>query len=320
MPLSIWYNEIDPQKAAWLRELIHQNVIAPGEVDERSIADVDAAELQSFTQCHFFAGIGVWSYALRLAGWPDARPVWTGSCPCPSFSAAGKGKGFADPRHLWPDWFRLIRESRPANLFGEQVNAAIGHGWLDLVQSDLEKADYAVGKAVLGARSVGAPHIRQRLYFCAHLQSIGWRMVNSENEWKANREGATSANDSKSSEREDAQCNGRRARSASESRQESRATLAHDRSESNVRDWRGPGWLDPHTARSIAEAGATRGFWADCDWWHARDGKYRPIEPGIFPLAHGVANRVLKLRGYGDAIVAETAKAFIEAAAEDLES
>ena len=87
----------------------------------------------------------------------------------------------------------------------------------------------------------------------------------------------------------------------------------------DVRDWRGPGWLDPHTARSVAEAGATRGFWADCDWWHARDGKYRPIEPGIFPLAHGVANRVLKLRGYGDAINAEVAAEFIKTAAESID-
>jgi DNA (cytosine-5)-methyltransferase 1 len=170
-----YYNENAADKAAWLRELIKQNVVAPGEVDERSIAQVEAADLRGFAQCHFFAGIGVWSYALRLAGWPDDRPVWTGSCPCPSFSAAGKGQGFSDPRHLWPDWFRLIRECRPANLFGEQVNAAIGHGWLDLVQSDLEAANYAVGKAVLGACSVGAPHIRQRLYFCAQSNDSEWR-------------------------------------------------------------------------------------------------------------------------------------------------
>jgi len=82
----------------------------------------------------------------------------------------------------------------------------------------------------------------------------------------------------------------------------------------------GPGWLDPLTARSVAEAGATRGFWADCDWWHARDGKYRPIEPGLFPLAHGAANRVLKLRGYGDAIVPQVAAEFIRASAEILEA
>ena len=81
----------------------------------------------------------------------------------------------------------------------------------------------------------------------------------------------------------------------------------------HVREWRGPGWLNAITARSVAEAGATRGFWADCDWWYGRDGKYRPIGPGVQPLAHGVAARVVKLRGYGDAIVAPVAQAFIEA-------
>ena len=70
------------------------------------------------------------------------------------------------------------------------------------------------------------------------------------------------------------------------------------------------------TARSVAEAGATRGFWADCDWWHGRDEKYRPIEPGIFPLAHGTAKRVLKLRGYGDAICAPTAAEFVRSSME----
>jgi hypothetical protein len=136
--MTAYYNEIDPFKAEVIREAIKAGAIAPGDVDERSIADVKAAELVGYTQCHFFAGGGFWSRALRDAGWPDDRPVWTGSCPCPSFSAAGKGEGFADPRHLWPEWARLIRERRPASLFGEQVAAAIGHGWLDLVCTDLD--------------------------------------------------------------------------------------------------------------------------------------------------------------------------------------
>ena len=170
-----YYNENDEDKAAWLRELIRTGVIAAGEVDTRSISAVWPEDLAGFSQHHFFAGIGVWSYALRLAGWPDDRPVWTGSCPCPSFSAAGKGGGFDDPRHLWPDWARLIRKCRPATVFGEQADDAIGYGWLDLVQTDLEREDYAVGKAVLGACSVGAPHIRQRLWFVAHANR--WRLT-----------------------------------------------------------------------------------------------------------------------------------------------
>jgi DNA (cytosine-5)-methyltransferase 1 len=175
--MRAYYNDSDPFKCEVVREAIKAGAIAPGEVDERSIADVKPTDLMGYTQCHFFAGGGFWSLALRQAGWPDDRPVWTGSCPCPSFSAAGKGQGFADPRHLWPHWARLIRECLPSTIFGEQVSAAIGHGWLDLIQTDLEAQDYAVGKAVFGACSVGAPHIRQRLYFVANSlrRTSQWR-------------------------------------------------------------------------------------------------------------------------------------------------
>src|SRR6185437_5871898 len=162
-----YYNEIDPEKAEWIRELIKAGVVAPGDVDERDIKLVQPDDLRGYRQCHFFAGISVWSYALRLAGWPDDREVWTGSCPCPSFSSAGKGQGFDDPRHLWPDWYGLIRERRPAAVFGEQADDAIGYGWLDLVQAQMEAENYAVGKAVLASASVGAADLRERLYFVA---------------------------------------------------------------------------------------------------------------------------------------------------------
>jgi DNA (cytosine-5)-methyltransferase 1 len=165
-PLA-YYNEIDPFAAAWLRALIAAGHIANGEVDERSIVDVTAGDLAGFTQCHFFAGIGVWSYALRRARWADGTRVWTGSCPCQPFSEAGKGEGADDSRHLWPTWFRLISECRPDVVFGEQVAASAGLAWFDVVSTDLEGAGYAVGAADLGAASVGAPHIRQRLYFVA---------------------------------------------------------------------------------------------------------------------------------------------------------
>jgi DNA (cytosine-5)-methyltransferase 1 len=120
-----------------------------------------------FTQCHFFAGIGVWSHALRLAGWDDARPVWTGSCPCQPFSAAGKRAGFQDERHLWPAWFELIRELRPRAVFGEQVASKDALAWIDHVSADLEGADYAIGAVDTCAAGHGAPHIRQRLFWVA---------------------------------------------------------------------------------------------------------------------------------------------------------
>jgi DNA (cytosine-5)-methyltransferase 1 len=156
-----YYNEIDPYAAQWLRNLIARGLIAPGDVDERSITEVTPDDLRGYEQCHFFAGIGVWSFALRNAGWPDDRPVWTGSCPCQPFSAAGKGKGGADDRHLWPVWYRLISECRPPVIFGEQVEAAIGHGWLDAVSTDLEGIGYAVGAVGIPAAGVGAPHIKK---------------------------------------------------------------------------------------------------------------------------------------------------------------
>ncbi len=165
--MTAYYNEIDTYAAQWLRNLIAAGCIAPGDVDERSITDVRTDDLKGYTQCHFFAGIGVWSYALRLAGWPDDQPVWTGSCPCQPFSSAGKGEGTADERHLWPVWFDLIRKCRPDVVFGEQVEAAINYGWLDLVQSDLEGEGYACGALGIPACGVGAPHIRQRLWFFA---------------------------------------------------------------------------------------------------------------------------------------------------------
>jgi len=165
--VSAYYNEFEPYAAEWLRNLIKKGLIPDGEVDTRSIVDVAPDDLRAFTQCHFFGGIGGWALALRLAGWPDDRPVWTGSCPCQPFSEAGRGLGKEDPRHLWPAWFRLIKACKPSIIFGEQVPDAIRYGWLDTVYDDLEAEGYAVGAAVLPACSVGAPHLRDRLYILA---------------------------------------------------------------------------------------------------------------------------------------------------------
>ncbi len=168
-----YYNEHNKHAAQWLRNLIKLGVIAPGEVDERSILDVAPDDLRGFAQCHFFAGIGVWSYALRLAGIGDGDRVWTGSCPCQPFSEAGAGAGFADERHLWPAWHWLIQECRPRRVYGEQVASVAGLGWLDLVQADLQGTGYTGVAVDFCAASVGAPHIRQRLYFVADALRTG---------------------------------------------------------------------------------------------------------------------------------------------------
>jgi DNA (cytosine-5)-methyltransferase 1 len=163
---GVYYNDHDPFACAWLRELIRAGELPEGEVDDRSILDVDPADLRPFRQCHFFAGIGGWPLALKLARWPSDAEVWTGSCPCQPLSVAGKRRGHADERHLWPAFYRLVEERRPAVVFGEQVAGADGREWLAGIRADLEDAGYACGAANLPACAVGAPHRRERIFWC----------------------------------------------------------------------------------------------------------------------------------------------------------
>ncbi len=323
--MTAYYNEIDPYAAAWLRNLITAGHIAPGDVDERSIIDVQPDDLKPYTQCHFFAGIGVWSYALRRAGWPDDRPVWTGSCPCQPFSAAGKQEGTTDARHLWPEWFRLIREHRPVAIFGEQVSAAIRHGWLDLVSSDLEGLDYAIGSAVVGAHSVGAPHIRQRLFFVA--DSAGERRVGERLLLRAEERGrlagdvleaagSREAGELADSDGRNSGAEGlQRSRQHGQQPQDGGADCALGDTDDAGSQGHGR-HVEQHGSQGrqgTKRHDSSTGFWSNADWLPCIDGKARPVEPGTFPLAHGAPVRVGRLRAYGNAINAESAKAFIEA-------
>jgi DNA (cytosine-5)-methyltransferase 1 len=171
--MTAYYNEIDPYAAQWIRNLIAAGHLPAGVVDERSIEDVRPSELRGFAQCHFFAGIGGWPLALRLCGWPDDRPVWSGSCPCQPFAAPGQGLGFADQRHLWPAFHHLIGECRPARVFGEQVASRDADPWIDLVQDDLEALGYAFGAIPFPACGAGADQIRERLYWLADAAGNG---------------------------------------------------------------------------------------------------------------------------------------------------
>lgn len=351
MTPSAYYNEIDPFAAQWLRNLIASGHIAPGEVDERSIEDVTPDDLRGFTQCHFFAGIGVWSHSLRLAGWPDDRPAWTGSCPCQPFSAAGKGDGFADERHLWPHFFHLISERRPQHVFGEQVAAGNANSWFDLVQADLEGLGYAFGLVPFTSAGIGAPHIRERAYWVAHASSgrydrrteaagqearagagiaigIGIGGLGNANVTRLERLGG---NDGAA---------GREGTTGPAAAPGVHDGLANTDNEQHSIAFSGCGHEHASTGREqepAAPAGLrgdyraleVNGFWRDADWLLCRDGKWRPVEPGTFPLVDGAAarmgrvepgvarvassNRVGRLKGYGNAINAQAAAAFIRA-------
>ena len=318
-----YYNEYDKGAAQWLRELISSGEIPAGHVDERSIADVRPSDLAGYVQCHFFAGIGGWSYALKLAGWPEDRPVWTGSCPCQPFSAAGKQLGTADARHLWPVFHNLIAQCRPDVVFGEQVEGAVGKGWLDGVCGDLEGEGYACGAAVLGAHSVGAPHIRQRLYWLADSDRLGREVAIQQRadgpEAPSLREADGAGSDcvpvwlANPNSREChglADGEGRQPHGAPAGRKQGNGELERGRAISRLgnSDESGPqGW--DQRGHSADE----RAPWASGVALACTDGKTRRVEPSIFPLAHGVSGRVGLLRGYGNAIVPQVAAEFIGA-------
>ena len=321
MTPAAYYNEIDPFAARWLRNLIAVGHIAPGEVDERSIEDVIPDDLRGFTQCHFFAGIGVWSHSLRLAGWPDDKPVWTGSCPCQPFSAAGKGDGFADERHLWPHFFHLISERRPKHVFGEQVAAGNANVWFDLVQSDLEGMGYAFGLVPFTSASIGAPHIRERAYWVAEsISEQRQKLLPGLEKGNSEEGGWPPAKPS-------GLC------SAGGMGDTNLTRLEGLGGDDSAAGWKGQtGSATPPGVHMRALE--VNGFWRDADWLFCRDGKWRPVEPGTFPLVDGAAarlgriepgvarvassNRVGRLKGYGNAINAQAAAEFVRAYMEGL--
>lgn len=286
-----YYNEWDKGAAAWLRELIKAGLIPNGYVDERSITEVSPGDLEGFTQCHFFAGIGGWPLALQLAGVDSSTHLWTGSPPCQPFSTAGKQLGFEDHRHLAPALLNLIAECRPTTLFGEQVAAAIGKHWLDFIVLELEAEGYTCGAAVLPAASVGAPHKRDRLFFGAVGNAAHIGLNRGGNAGTCGRD---------------------------EYSDDGAARSLADTHDTGSQRWGGvPERADKQPAGSGrmdgGSANKNKGFWSGADWLGCRDGKIRPVEPGTFPLDHGISARVGRLRGYGNAIVPQVAAEFIKA-------
>ena len=306
--MTVYYNEIDKTAVAWLRNLIGAGLLPKGDVDERSITDVQASELKGYTQCHFFAGIGGWTLALALAGWPSTRPVWTGSCPCQPFSTAGRGAGTDDPRHLWPQFQRLIEECRPPVVVGEQVASKSGRAWLSRVRTDLEALAFGVGAAELCSASIGAPHIRQRLYWVAHSIS---EPVRAEPRGVG---GTTAAEPSQGVQRQRAGSYAGHSGTPSGVADTQRSGLmdATTHNGEHVAEGR-PQWDAPLDQREPSQGRGHESPWADYITIPCLDGKERRVEPRIRPLADGVPGRVGQLRAYGNAIVPQVAKEFIMA-------
>lgn len=331
--MTAYYNEIDPYAAQWLRNLIAKNLIAPGDVDERSIVDVQPDDLKGYTQCHFFAGIGGWSYAARLAGYPDDRELWTGSEPCQPYSVAGKGLGKADERYLRPHVHRLIAARRPRVYMGEQVAAAAGKDWLDRVHTDMESIRYSCWSVVVPACAVDTPHRRDRLWFVADAaapgEGRGGLLRSSEGscaiDERASNKSARPRDSLVANPNEP--CKSKRWEQRGG--QFGGAGCDQEPRSGDVANTNGPrstSWISAQDGglegfTEIPHHGSNRrsGPWGECDWIEGADGKARRVEPGIRLLAHGVPARVGRLRAYGNAIVpqvaAEVIGAYMEIAA-----
>ena len=296
--MAVYYNENDPHVADWLRELMGSGVIAQGIVDDRSIEDVHHKDLKGFNRCHFFAGVGVWEYALTQSQWPEDVTVWTGSCPCQPYSVAGNHQTTKDDRDLWPIWFKLIKRRKPSIILGEQVAShhVIGRTvqapeandattWLDNVCNDLESKKYTTGAIVFPSCGVGAPHKRERLWFMAHTKRTG-------------------------PQRRD---RAKRSKPKSTQGQIERGS----------------------TSDRQTEPSEVNGFWQNADWLKSKDGAFWPVEPGTFPLANGATKsvvqgsnkgkqkvkpnnsteaRVTRIHGYGNAVNSSAAIEFVKAA------
>ncbi len=333
--MKTYYNEFDPFAANWLAQLQRKYLISPGFIQEKSIADIKAKELQGFTRAHFFAGIGGWDLALHLAGWPQEKGVWTGSCPCQPFSDAGKRGGTADARHLWPTWAKLIKVCRPDVIFGEQVASAAGRGWFDGVRADLEGMGYGSAAVDLCAAGFGAPHIRQRLYWMAYAK--GQRLNRSQAApgphgragFKASgaagrRLGHPSGASLAPSKPQALRGQGRG--------KEGRATQQHggasvDGLGNSEISGRPDGSTQPRSSSSISKAPSKKlgvshagdnSPWSKYYLIPCSDGKTRRVGTGLFPLADGVPRRVGKLRGAGNAIVPIQAATFVRVCMEFL--
>lgn len=336
MKPDVYYNEIDVGAQRWLRELMHEGLIPRGHIDGRPIQDVRADDLRGYGTCHFFAGIGVWAYALGCASFDLGGVTWTGSCPCQPFSVAGKGGGFDDPRHLWPHWVRLIEECRPDRILGEQ--SANAGAWVDLVRTDLEALDYAFGSPDLPAAGFGGAHIRPRFYWLADADNAEWwadRAPGNVGDWPhAGRvQGAGDPGDGGALRwlgDADGGLRGRGICGPGEglSAPDGHAAQLRDRGSSpgdpafGLGDAGQPGLSDAQfgilrrpgrwpTGRATEQPSRASG--ARVDWLLCRSGVFRPVEPGLAPLVTEAPARMAALRGFGNALDAEVATQFVQA-------
>ena len=204
----------------------------------------------------------------------DSIDIITGGYPCQPFSIAGRQKGEQDSRHLWPEYFRLVKELRPTWVIGENVSGHIKLG-LDTVISDLESEDYAVRPFSISASSIGANHQRERIWILAHSRRSQWPRaeLRGENENETRKENANQFERSSST---------------------SEVDVANTNNERLQRQWQSRNQFTPrfNSSRESSEEGQRT---VGQGWWES--------EPNMGRVAHGIPKRVDRLKSLGNSLV-----------------
>ena len=341
-----YYNDIDPVACAVVEKMIEAALIPDGNVECKSITDIEPEDISDYGAVHMFCGIGLWPLALRQAGWPDPSEgipnsqVWTGSPPCQPFSVASTSKlGFNDERHLSPQFERLIKAVNPTTVYFEQVSGASGKTWFSALQESLE-GKYSTTGISSGACTVGSPMLRKRIYgvadrLMADREEIGrqwWASPSADSERqsrKIQQDGRTKLRLKTGRPSEIDRCE--RGLTDSSRGEEGMGNPNSERleggkfdRENSTKNGQGRESLYGSTCESSSGNDANRptphyhNFWADPDYIYCRDGYYRPIRSGggaesaTFCLLNGYPGRSASLRLLGNGIVVPQAQAFIE--------
>ena len=254
--------------------------------------------------------------------------VVAGGFPCQPFSVAGERKGKLDDRHLWPEMFRVIKESKPRWVIGENVFGFINMA-LDDVQSDLESEQYEVRKFVLPAVAVDAKHRRDRCFIISYrreAQSMansrceserfsfnrsGSERIGSEEkrQWSEEGDGFTDSGQALAYTNGERQLQQRGTEqevggwvgNSGEQVEEDVANTIYERSQGGLhrgKDTQRESELG-HSGRSSSAHG------------QRRQEVWLP-EPRVGRVAHGVPNRVDRLKGLGNAVVPQLIQAIGE--------
>ena len=251
----------------------------------------------------------------------DSIDIITGGYPCQPFSIAGRQKGEQDPRHLWPEYFRLVKELRPTWVIGENVSGHIKLG-LDTVIEDLESEDYSVRPFSISASSIGANHQRERIWILAYSERNGLlaaekqrsfeKTISNQSKGKndtLNVERTSSVSETKSDVENSRRSQWSRAELRGENENETRkenanqferssstseVDVANTNDERLQRQWQSRNQFTPrfNSSRESSEEGqGTVGQ----GWWES--------EPNMGRVAHGIPKRVDRLKSLGNSLV-----------------